>query len=88
MIALIDSELCSTAAPRDTSEISPQVPSSPVAFVFPGQGSQAVGMLKEVKDIPAVRDMLKTAKEILGYDLEKICLEVVGPFRSVYGIRA
>jgi [acyl-carrier-protein] S-malonyltransferase len=48
---------------------------SPVAFLFPGQGSQAVGMLASVKDLPAVKAMLSTAQRILGYDIMKICLE-------------
>lgn len=57
-----------------------QVPASPVAFVFPGQGSQAVGMMDSVKDVPAVKEMLASATKILGYDLLKICLEVMsGP---------
>ena len=47
-----------------------------MAFMFPGQGSQAVGMLKEVKDIPAVKEMLDKAKSVLGYDLLNKCLEV------------
>ncbi len=47
----------------------------PVAFLFPGQGSQAVGMLNETKDLPAVKKMLETAKDILGYDLLKLCNE-------------
>lgn len=57
------------------------VPAGPIAFLFPGQGSQAVGMLNESKDIPAVKKMLETAKEILGYDLLKLCLE--GPKESL-----
>ena len=39
-------------------------------FVFPGQGSQSVGMLKDLADIyPAVRDTFAEASEALGYDL-------------------
>lgn len=48
---------------------------SPVAFLFPGQGSQMVGMLKESLHIPAVQRMLDKAQEILGYDLRKLCTE-------------
>jgi [acyl-carrier-protein] S-malonyltransferase len=31
--------------------------------------------MQESKDIPAVKDMLKEAKEVLGYDLLKLCME-------------
>lgn len=48
-------------------------PSGPIAFLFPGQGSQAVGMLKESSDLPAVRTMLDTAQRVLGYDLLELC---------------
>lgn len=41
----------------------------PICLVFPGQGSQYVGMMKELADIPEVRDMLATARRILGYDI-------------------
>eukprot|EP00435_Cladocopium_sp_Y103_P073635 s36_g44.t1 len=46
------------AAPTKALPAStPAGPSSlPVALLFPGQGSQCVGMLKQVKDIPAVQD--------------------------------
>ncbi len=39
------------------------------AFVFPGQGSQAVGMLDAWGDHPAVRQTLAEASEALGEDL-------------------
>ena len=40
-----------------------------IAFVFPGQGSQSVGMLDAFADEPAVRDVLARAGEALGEDL-------------------
>jgi [acyl-carrier-protein] S-malonyltransferase len=46
------------------------------AFLFPGQGAQSVGMgvaLAEV--LPAARDLFDRAREILGYDLLKLCAE-------------
>jgi [acyl-carrier-protein] S-malonyltransferase len=39
------------------------------AFVFPGQGSQSVGMLDAWGDHPAVRDTLAEASEVLGQDM-------------------
>jgi [acyl-carrier-protein] S-malonyltransferase len=41
----------------------------PFAFVFPGQGSQSVGMLDAWGDHPAVRDTLAEAGAALGEDL-------------------
>ena len=38
----------------------------PFAFVFPGQGSQAVGMLDAWGDHPAVRATLAEANAALG----------------------
>jgi [acyl-carrier-protein] S-malonyltransferase len=40
------------------------------AFVFPGQGSQAVGMGKGLAE-----SLLDQANQILGFDLKKLCLE-------------
>ncbi|GAX86038.1 hypothetical protein CEUSTIGMA_g13453.t1 [Chlamydomonas eustigma] len=48
--------------------------SSHTAFLFPGQGSQAVGMLRESKELPAVKEMLVKANGILGFDLLEVCL--------------
>lgn len=41
-----------------------------IACVFPGQGSQAVGMLKELADVhPSILDTFAQASDALGYDL-------------------
>ena len=42
---------------------------SALAFVFPGQGSQSVGMLDAWGDHPAVRETLKEASDAMGEDL-------------------
>jgi len=42
---------------------------TPFAFVFPGQGSQAVGMLDAWGDHPAVRSTLQEASDALGQDM-------------------
>jgi [acyl-carrier-protein] S-malonyltransferase len=42
---------------------------TPFAFVFPGQGAQAVGMLDAFGDHPAVRETLAEASAALGEDI-------------------
>ncbi|MBB2929984.1 ACP S-malonyltransferase [Paraburkholderia silvatlantica] len=45
------------------------------AFVFPGQGSQAVGMLDAFADHAIVRETLQEASDALGQDLGKLIAE-------------
>ena len=45
------------------------------AFVFPGQGSQSIGMLGAWGDHPAVRDTLAEASDALGEDIAKLIAE-------------
>ena len=46
------------------------------AFVFPGQGSQAVGMLDGWGDHPAVVQTLKEASDALGEDVGRLIHEL------------
>lgn len=55
---------------------------SKVAFIFPGQGSQAVGMGKDVADAYEIaRDTIQQADTILGYNLSSLMFE--GPEDSL-----
>ena len=46
-----------------------------IAFVFPGQGSQSVGMLEGLMDFPEVAECLATANQVLQKDLVKLIAE-------------
>ena len=46
------------------------------SVIFPGQGSQSIGMTKELHDNFAyVKDLFKQADDVLGYSISKIILE-------------
>jgi len=49
---------------------------SSIAFVFPGQGSQHVGMGQDVYEAsPAARRVFQQADDVLGINLSKLCFE-------------
>ena len=49
---------------------------SQIAFLFPGQGSQSVGMGKELAEkYPVARQAFEEADEALGYKLSQLCFE-------------
>lgn len=46
------------------------------AFIFPGQGSQVIGMGRDVAgSFPAAAEVFAKANDIVGYDLRAICFE-------------
>lgn len=51
-----------------------QNPNSKIAFIFPGQGSQAVGMGKDLADnFPIAKEVFEEANESLGFSLSEMC---------------
>ena len=43
------------------------------AWVFPGQGSQAIGMGVDLQDLPFAKVKFEQAKQVLGWDVLEIC---------------
>jgi len=69
-----------TSAPALTAAAAATLPqeedeSTTIALMFPGQGSQYVNMLSEVQDNVKVKEMIATARSVLGYDILEVCLK-------------
>lgn len=56
-------------------------PKVPAALIFPGQGSQYIGMLKDAHERPDVANMLRKAEAILGWSPLEIMLK--GPEEQI-----
>src|SRR5246500_3496430 len=60
----------------ETSTSTAANTASRIAFIFPGQGSQAVGMGKDLAGkYPIARQTFEEADEALGYKLSQVCFE-------------
>ena len=61
---------------------APMSANNSLAFVFPGQGSQSVGMLARLAEVsPVVRATFDEASKVLGYDLWQLC--ATGPVEEL-----
>ena len=64
------------SGPQGCSRLRFDLHMTALAFVFPGQGSQLVGMGRSVyESSPAARAVFDEADRVLGYPLTKICFE-------------
>lgn len=58
------------------------MPSKKIAFLFPGQGSQSVGMGREILDgFPETKEILTQVDDICGKSISRLCLE--GPMEEL-----
>lgn len=54
------------------------------AWVFPGQGSQAIGMGADLLNLPKAKAKFELAKEILGWSVPEVCQEEAKLSRTLY----
>eukprot|EP00057_Strongylocentrotus_purpuratus_P022762 XP_011677236.1 PREDICTED: malonyl-CoA-acyl carrier protein transacylase, mitochondrial-like [Strongylocentrotus purpuratus] len=77
-----DGDLGTSPGERKQQPSKPRIdPAETSVLLFPGQGSQFVGMGRDLLKYPNVEDMFAVASEILGYDLLALCLN--GPVEEL-----
>lgn len=68
--------------PTDTPTPPHSAKDSKTAFLFPGQGSQAIGMCKDLYDeFHPVREIFETAQDITNIDITGLCFK--GPIETL-----
>uniref|UniRef100_A0A8C3SQY0 Malonyl-CoA:ACP transacylase (MAT) domain-containing protein n=1 Tax=Chelydra serpentina TaxID=8475 RepID=A0A8C3SQY0_CHESE len=67
--------LQSSVGDEEPAAVRQRPPQEGTVLLFPGQGSQFVGMGWELLHYPNIRDMFRVAEKVLGYDLLSLCLQ-------------
>lgn len=73
-----DKNWSTTPYPKDivTKEDKPKIdPSTKCVFLFPGQGTIKIGMIKKYIQFPLSKELFTIANEILNYNLLKLCMD-------------